>query len=125
MRAADNLISPTVLGAMCRVSARPVSSPGGPDTQTQAERARFKRSAAYAEDLWKKWPRAEDWPARLTIDEAAAYLRLHPYTVRRACTPDRSGRAALKHQRIGMTFRITRDALDQFGVVQSHDLKPQ
>lgn len=87
-------------------------------TTEQAAAARYKRSAEYAEALWKKWPTAREWPGVLDLYEAAAYLRVCYNTVRRACLPDRKGRAALRHQRLGAAYRITREALDRFGVVE-------
>ena len=120
MRAVQNLISPN-FGVCCAKSAGPVSSPGQPGA-TQAERARFKRSSEYAEMLWAKWPQAEDWPGVLDVYESAAYLRVHYNTLFRACTPDRTGRARLAHQRIGLAYRISRAALDSFGFVPAHTI---
>ncbi len=90
-------------------------------TPLQAETARFKRSADYAEKLWQKWPLPENWPGVLDLYEAAAYRRVHYKTIRKACTPDRRHRAALRHQRFGVAYRIARADLDRFGLVKNRE----
>jgi hypothetical protein len=83
--------------------------------------ARLKRTAEYADLLWKKWPRAEDWPGSLTIYEAAAYKRVEYKTIWRACKPGRDGKARLSHQRFGTDYRISKAALDRFGLVEQRE----
>lgn len=56
-------------------------------------------------------------PASLDLYEAAAYKRVCLETIRRACIPDREGKAALKHQRFGAAYRIAKADLDRFGLV--------
>jgi hypothetical protein len=82
------------------------------------ERQRVRRSSALADELWTRWPKPEDWPGRLDLYEAAAYLRVNHKTVRRACLAGRDGRAALRHQRIGAQYRIAKRDLDTLGLVQ-------
>jgi hypothetical protein len=76
-----------------------------------------KKSAEYAEALWAKWPTPAQWPGSLDLYEAAAYRRISYGTIWRACQIDRAGKAALAHQRFGTVYRISRAALDAFGVV--------
>lgn len=80
---------------------------------------REKSSPEWQDELWRRWPREEDWPARLDVYEAAAYLRLSPDTIRRALVQARDGRAKLAHQRIGSIYRIRRVDLDTFGKVEA------
>jgi hypothetical protein len=80
---------------------------------------REKSSTAWQDELWRRWPREEDWPARLDVYEAAAYLRLSPDSIRRALVQARDGRAKLAHQRIGSIYRIRRVDLDTFGKVEA------
>jgi hypothetical protein len=80
---------------------------------------REKSSTAWQDELWRRWPREEDWPARLDVYEAAAYLRLSPDSIRRALVQARDGRAKLAHQRIGSIYRIRRVDLDSFGKVDA------
>ena len=80
---------------------------------------REKSSALWQDELWRRWPREEEWPARLDVYEAAAYLRLSPDSIRRALVQARDGRAKLAHQRIGSIYRIRRVDLDAFGKVDA------
>lgn len=88
----------------------PVDSPRRP--------SHYKRTAAYADDLWRKWPRTEDWPGSLNLYEAAAYKRVDYKTLWRACQTGRDGKARLAHQRFGTDYRISKAALDRFGLVE-------
>ncbi len=77
----------------------------------------LKTSEAWQCGPWARWPREEDWPAKLDIYEAAAYLRVSPDTIRRALIVARDGRAWLAHQRLGATCRIRKADLEVFGAV--------
>lgn len=77
-----------------------------------------RRSPEFQAQLWAKWPLAEQWPAKLDLYEAAAYLRCNYITLWRACKCGRDGRARLAHQRIGRDYRIDRRTLDAFGSVK-------
>lgn len=81
--------------------------------------AREKSSSAWQDEQWRRWPNEDNWPARLDVYEAAAYLRLSPDTIRRALVPARDGKAKLAHQRIGSIYRIRRVDLDTFGKVEA------
>lgn len=70
---------------------------------------------------WQQWPTEESWPAVLDLYEAGAFRRVHPMTIRRACQPDRAGRATLAHQRIGSAYRISKAALKSFGAVKARE----
>lgn len=79
---------------------------------------RTKRSAAYAFELWQQWPSPAQWPGVMDLYEAAAYRRVDYKTLWRACQKGRDGCARLSHQRFGTDYRITKDALDNFGLVK-------
>jgi hypothetical protein len=81
----------------------------------------LKCSAAWQLEQWARWPLEEQWPGVLDLYEAAAYRRIHPDTVARACRPDRAGKAALAHQRVGSKYRITRRSLDAWGAVKARE----
>lgn len=87
-------------------------------TTTQAETAKFKRSRAYADKLWAQWPSREQWPGTLNLYESAAYLRCSYEYLWEACQPDRKKKARLKHQRLGADYRVQRESLDRFGLVE-------
>jgi hypothetical protein len=72
--------------------------------------------------LWRKWPRSEDWPGVLNLYEAAAYRRVSYLTIWRLCQKGRDGRARLAHQRIGSVYRISRAALDRFGLTPGREV---
>ncbi len=91
----------------------------GSPAKSSNETAREKSSPIWQGELWRRWPREEDWPARLDVYEAAAYLRLSPDSIRRALVQARDGRAKLAHQRIGSIYRIRRIDLDAFGKVDA------
>lgn len=80
--------------------------------------AKFKRSGAYADLLWQRYPRSERWPGVLDLYEAAAYKRVCYNTLWRACIPGRDGKSRLRHQRFGAAYRIARVDLDRFGLVE-------
>lgn len=77
-----------------------------------------RRSAEYQDSLWAKWPLPEQWPMRLDLYEAAAYLRADYLTLWRACQCGSDGRARLAHQRVGNAYRVDRRSLDAFGAVK-------
>lgn len=76
-----------------------------------------KTSETWQLEQWRLHPRLEDWPDRMDVYEAAAYLRSSYHTIRRLCVQDRGGRAALPHQRVGASYRIRRSDLDSLGAV--------
>lgn len=87
--------------------------------ETHQATAKHKRSAAYAAELWKQWPRKQDWPAVLDLYEAAAYRRVEYKTIWRACRVGKTdGKSALRHQRFGAAYRIDKDDLERFGRVE-------
>ena len=69
-------------------------------------------------ECWRKWPKPENWPAILDVYEAAAFLRVSHWTLRRATVTGRDGRAKLSHQRIGSVIRFRRSDLEKFGLVK-------
>ena len=71
----------------------------------------YKQSIQYQDDLWRKWPRAEDWPAVLDIYKSAAYIRASYSYVWDNCQLDRDGRAALPHKRIAQDTESARRTL--------------
>jgi hypothetical protein len=92
-------------------------------SKAQIESARPRRlnhrlTGEYQLSLWARWPRPEDWPGRLDIYEAAAYLRVAYNTVWRACKPGRDGKACLAHQRLGDRTVICKGSLDRWGAVE-------
>lgn len=70
---------------------------------------------------WAAWPTEESWPGMMDLYEAAAFLRVHPMTIRRACQPDRKGNAAMSHQRVGSAYRISKRSLLAWGAVKSRE----
>ena len=79
---------------------------------------RHKRHRSFAVTLWEKWPTPAHWPGRMDLYEAAAYCRVDYKMIWRACQKASDGRARLSHQRFGTDYRITKDALDNFGLVK-------
>jgi len=106
--------APLTRSATDEFMALVASAPKLPNATT-----REKSSTAWQDERWHRWPREEDWPARLDVYEAAAYLRLSPDSIRRALVPARDGRSKLAHQRIGSIYRIRRVDLDSFGKVEA------
>ena len=84
--------------------------------------AAHKASAEFQDGLWAKWPTPAQWPGTLDLYEAAAYVRVSPATLRRACRPDRGGRASLAHQRFGTAYRLRKASLDAFGAVKERGI---
>ncbi len=81
---------------------------------------KFKRTAAFADSLWQKWPAESDWPGVLDLYEAAAFLRVDYKSVWRACKVGRTDKKArLAHQRIGTNYRIRRADLVALGRVEA------
>ncbi len=78
----------------------------------------LKSSADWQLAQWVRWPLEAQWPGVMDLYEAAAFRRVHPSTIRRACMPGRDKRAELPHQRIGVSYRITKSALQNFGAVK-------
>lgn len=87
------------------------------DTSRKRTKAQLKAEGRWQEGLWGKWPSKEAWPAKLTVYEAAAYLRVSPDSIRTRLRPGRDRRAELAHQRIGTSYRIDRAELDNLGRV--------
>ena len=87
------------------------------NSKSELTSAKLKASAPWQNSLWAQWPKESDWPARLDVYEAAAYLRISPDSIRNALVLDRDGRARLPHQRVGTKYRIRREDLDRFGHV--------
>lgn len=81
----------------------------------------YRRTSAYAAELWAKWPRAEDWPDSLDLCEAAAYKRVNYTTIWQACQIGRDGRATLPHQRFGAKRVFRKRDLDAYGAVKSRE----
>lgn len=80
--------------------------------------AKFRRSRAFSEMLWKQWPRAEQWPENLDLCEAAAFLRVDYTTLWQACQKGRDNRARLPHQRVGDKYILRKADLAKFGRVE-------
>jgi excisionase family DNA binding protein len=97
----------------------------GLDNQSEfggVEKVTVKRgvpSERRSQEYWKRWQRPDDWPVRLNIVEAAAYLRVSLDTIRRAVRTGRDGRARLAHHRLGTRIVIRRADLDVYGYVQA------
>lgn len=79
----------------------------------------YKSSAEWQEQCWVRWRTDDDWPFKLDVYEAAAYLRVSSDSIRRAMVTGRDGRAKLSHQRVGSVYRIRRGDLDNFGRVEA------
>lgn len=77
--------------------------------------------------LWSRWPTPERWPGILSIDEAAAYLRVSSDSIRDATTLGRDGRARLRHQNLEgkagkhgkATKRLRKVDLDAWGLIEA------
>ncbi|WP_334319087.1 helix-turn-helix domain-containing protein [Termitidicoccus mucosus] len=91
------------------------------DVGNNCTAAKTKATAEWQNELWKRWPREECWPAKMDVYEAAAYLRVSPYTIRRAVTVARDGKARLAHQRLGALYRIRKIDLDAYGAVPGRE----
>lgn len=77
-----------------------------------------KASREWQEALWQHWTTPEQWPGSLDVFEAAAYKRVSHATIRAALGTGRDGKAKLRHQRFGASYRIAKADLDRFGLVQ-------
>jgi len=97
----------------------PLTDPAGPGPRGWTHRQ--KTSTAWQQAQWRIRPRCEDWPDRMDVYLAAAYLQMSYYTVRKLCVRDRTGRATLPHQRIGSSYRFSRADLDRLGAVAGRD----
>lgn len=87
-------------------------------TSTNVTADQRKSTEAWQLACWVRWAKEEDWPGKLDLYEAAAYLRVSPASIRRATEVDRAGRAELPHQRIGAAYRFSRRDLDCHGRVE-------
>lgn len=96
----------------------PLAAAAGGDSSCGAIHKQ-KSSQAWQLEQWRMRPRLEDWPDRMDVYEAAAYLRSSYHTIRRLCIQDRGGRAALPHQRVGTSYRIRRSDLDSLGATEA------
>lgn len=85
----------------------------------QQTAAQIQSSEEWQESLWKKWPTEDSWPANLSVYEAAAFMRIHPDSIRGALVVGRDGKARLAHQKWGAIFRIRRADLSAFGRVET------
>lgn len=94
-----------------------VSLPKEADAENNCTAAKIKATAEWQNELWKRWPCEDCWPAKMDVYEAAAYLRVSPDTIRRAVTVARDGKARLAHQRLGALYRIRKIDLDAYGLV--------
>lgn len=97
----------------------PLTDPAGPGPRGWTHRQ--KTSAAWQQSQWRSRPRCEDWPDRMDVYLAAAYLQMSYYTIRKLCVRDRTGHAVLSHQRIGSSYRFRRADLDRLGAVAGRD----
>lgn len=97
----------------------PPDNPAGPGPRGWTHR--HKTSEEWQQAQWRIRPRCEDWPDRMDVYLAAAYLQMSYYTVRKLCVRDRTGRATLPHQRIGSSYRFSRADLDRLGAVAGRD----
>lgn len=95
--------------------AEPMPTAAAPEVKITAA---FRRSRAYADHLWARWPRAELWPDNLDLCEAAAYKRVDYSTLWHACQTGRDGRAKLAHQRVGTKYIFRKADLDRYGRVE-------
>jgi hypothetical protein len=76
---------------------------------------RVKETEDWQLARWAVWPTEADWPGVLDVFEAAAFLRVHPSTIRAATKPNvGTGRVILPCQRIGGALRFRKtDLLEQ------------
>lgn len=83
----------------------------------------LKCSETWQLEQWAKWPLESSWPGMLDLYEAAAFLRVHPDTIRNSCqVARRDGKARLAHQRIGASYRISKKSLQTFGSVEQRSV---
>ena len=78
----------------------------------------IKSSREWQAALWHRWPSLDAWPETLDVYEAAALLRVHPDTLRRAMVTGRDGRARLAHSRLGAVIRLRKSEVLRFGRVE-------
>lgn len=81
----------------------------------------FRRSREYQEMLWRQWPSPEQWPGKLDLCEAAAYLRSDYSSIWEAAQVGKDGRAKLPHQRIGAKYIFNKRDLDAYGRVSGRE----
>lgn len=98
----------------------PPTDPVGPGQRGWTHK--LKISEAWQQAQWRSRPRCDDWPDRMDVYLAAAYLQVSYFTIRKLCVPDRTGRAALPHQRIGSSYRFRRADLDRHGSIAGRDM---
>jgi hypothetical protein len=77
-----------------------------PQDNNEEDLRRVKSSAGWQLEQWRRWPDENAWPGVLDVYEAAAFLRVHPWTIRTAIKAHDEGRPGIPAQRIGGAIRI-------------------
>jgi len=89
---------------------RPLPRPG-PES---ASHRRVSREN-FQNELWARWPREENWPGYLDVNEAAAFLRISPKSIRLKLemkqTAGRPRPPELPLHRLGRIYRIRKEVL--------------
>lgn len=92
--------------------------PSTPREQSPSRASRDRQRDAY----WRRWPDPEDWPGRLSLAEACAYLYVSADFLYDATEPARDGRAVLPAQHLAAkgarkTLRFRKADLDAFQLI--------
>jgi len=92
------------------IPSRPLPKPGSESaSHSRACRENFQN------ELWARWPREENWPGYLDVNEAAAFLRISPKSIRLKLqikqTVGRTRPPELPHHRLGRIYRIRKEVL--------------
>ena len=108
----DNFARPTEF-----IPSRPLPKPGHESASNR--RASLEN---FQNELWARWPCEADWPGYLDPQEAAAFLRISPKSIRLKLemkqTAGRTRPPKLPHHRLGRIYRIRKDVL-----VTAHAIK--